>query len=226
MPNYAGMPFNGSLVIATYCVPTRPGWVRPLANVFVDQEYKLGNTIAERALGFFMADLLPAWVGHVASSFVLHQDAGLLYKQYRNLRERGYSNPAFDEDSKVEYEQLVFCPTSVDKGVLTFRQWLRQRAGGGIPWACEDVLLPRGSEDIYDMWDAHTKNCQYCQRAYRNLEILKHSSLAALGVAIVALPDGSPERALVAVTSSLTALALHKFNSLFRRYEYSHADND
>jgi hypothetical protein len=24
-PDYAGMPFNGSLVIATYCVPTAPG---------------------------------------------------------------------------------------------------------------------------------------------------------------------------------------------------------
>ena len=34
-PDYAAMPFGGSLVIATYCVPTRPGWVRPLANVAV-----------------------------------------------------------------------------------------------------------------------------------------------------------------------------------------------
>lgn len=110
--------------------------------------------------------------------------------------------------------------------MLTFRQWLRTYAGGSIPWACEDVLLPRGSENIYDMWDAHTKHCQYCQTAYRNLEALKYVSLAALSVAVIGLPDGSTERSVVAVASSLLAIALHKFNDLFKRYEYSHADND
>ena len=28
LPNFAAMPFGRSLVIATYCVPTKPGWVR------------------------------------------------------------------------------------------------------------------------------------------------------------------------------------------------------
>ena len=72
-PNYAGMPFNGSLVIATYCVPTRPGWVRPLANVLVDREATLGSTLSERALGIFMGGWTPYWLGHVLSSIVLHQ---------------------------------------------------------------------------------------------------------------------------------------------------------
>ena len=48
------MPFGESLVIATYCVPTKPGWVRPLANVLLDREATLGNTLAERALSVFM----------------------------------------------------------------------------------------------------------------------------------------------------------------------------
>ena len=48
-PDYAGMPFGGNLVIATYCVPTRPGWVRPLANVLVDREAKLGGAPRRRS---------------------------------------------------------------------------------------------------------------------------------------------------------------------------------
>ena len=67
VPDYAGMPFNGSLVLATYCVPTRPGWVRPLANVLHDRDAVLGNTLSERALSIFMAGVLPTWLGHVAS---------------------------------------------------------------------------------------------------------------------------------------------------------------
>lgn len=181
-PRYAGMPFNGSLVLATYCVPTRPGWVRPLANVLVDRDAQLGDTLAERALGIFFSRWTPTWLGHVLSSIVLHQDAGLLYGQYRNLRERGYGGTprppalapadgagapppaqqavAAPVEAPVQYEQLVHCPTSVDLGVLTFRRWLRTRAGGGVPWACEDALPSRGSEDVFDMWEAHTANCR------------------------------------------------------------------
>jgi len=222
-PDYAAMPFNGSLVIATYCVPTRPGWVRPLANVLVDREAALGSTLSERALRLFMGGWTPYWLGHVLSSVVLHQDAGLLYKQYRNLRERGMANPAFGTEA-VRYEQLVFCPTSVDKGVLQFRRWLH-KAGGSIPWACEDALPPRGTEQIYDMWDAHTSSCKYCQDAYRNLEALKHASIVLLALAVLLMPEGY-ERAAVALTSGTLAAALQRFNNLFKHYEFSHADND
>ncbi|KAL1510910.1 hypothetical protein AB1Y20_005739 [Prymnesium parvum] len=221
-PDYAGMPFNGSLVLATYCVPTRPGWVRPLANVIADKAHVSRGTLAERALALFMAGWLPAWVGHVGSSVVLHQDAGLLYKQYRNLRERGYNAVP---RAGVRYDELVFCPTSVDKGVLAFREWLRLHAGGGVPWACEDELPPRGTEDIYDMWEAHTRQCRYCQAAYRNLQAAKYASLALCGGAVLFLPDGG-ERSAVALLALLAAAAIHRVTRLFVRYEYSHAEND
>ena len=91
MPNFAAMPFEGTLVIATYCVPTKPGWVRPLANVLLDSDAKMGWTMAEQALAVFVNYPLPPFVGHILSSVVLHQDSGLLYGQSRNLRERGYN---------------------------------------------------------------------------------------------------------------------------------------
>ena len=231
-PDYAGMPFNGSLVIATYCVPTRPGWVRPLANVLLDKEATLGWTLAERALSVFMNIGTPVWLGHILSSVVLHQDAGLLYHQHRNLRDRGYnfaapqpgsSEPSFA--SSESYERLAFCPTSVDKGVLSFRQWLRTNGGEGIPWACEDVLPPRGSEDIYDMWHAHTKHCSHCQVALKRLEAARYASLAMLACSVIWMPDGY-ERTAAVLAAAAAAGGLQFVIGLFLRYEFNHADND
>ena len=92
-PDYEAMPFEKNLCIATYCVPTRPGWVRPLATVLVregDGEEARPDVLSKRALDVFMGPYTPAWLGHILSSVVLHQEAGLLHHQYRNMKEMGY----------------------------------------------------------------------------------------------------------------------------------------
>ena len=289
--------------------------VRPLANVLLDDEATLGWTLAERALAVFINYPLPPWVGHVLSSVVLHQDAGLLYGQSRTLRAKGYNfarrsalgdgrigsssgggggssggNSDFVGESssggssgsssgsnggnigggddglsdssklgslsedpsklgslsegphklgslsegpsklgshsgvRMQYDQLAFCPTSSDKGVVSFRQWLRRHGGGGIPWACDDVLPPLGSEDIYDMWHAHTKHCSQCQAALRQLERAKYAAGAVVGASIVWVPQGAPERTTAILGAAAVAAAAHAISRLFYRYEYSHAD--
>ena len=289
-PDYAGMPFNGSLVIATYCVPTRPGWVRPLANVLLDSEATMGWTMAEQALAVFVNYPLPPWVGHILSSIVLHQDSGLLYGQSRNLRARGYnfarkqplrkpplrtppavgpsaeralgSNETASSDAsegsegsegsgasdasggplgsgasdghldlggvgesavEVEYERLAFCPTPSDKAVLSFRDWCRKHGGAGIPWQCDDVLVPQGTEDIFDMWEAHTTHCSQCRAALMRIEFIKYTSLSLALASVVAMPYGW-ERALTATFLLAVPAALHAMSGMFYRYEYSHAD--
>ena len=262
--------------------------VRPLANVLLDDEATLGWTLAERALAVFINYPLPPWVGHVLSSVVLHQDAGLLYGQSRTLRAKGYNfarrsalgdgrigsssgggggssggNSDFVGESssggssgssgsssgsnggsigggddglsdssklgshsgvRMQYDQLAFCPTSSDKGVVSFRQWLRRHGGGGIPWACDDVLPPLGSEDIYDMWHAHTKHCSQCQAALRQLETAKYAAGAVVAASIVWVPQGAPERTTMILGAAAVAAAAHAISRLFYRYEYSHAD--
>lgn len=254
-PDYGAMPFGGSLVIATYCVPTKPGWVRPLANVLLDKEQPLGWTLAERALSVFMNFATPKWLGHVLASVVLHQDAGLLYYQSRNLRERGYNfaapptppaevlaetmtlatkaqatgeaaaaAPASSGSGvDVPYEQLAFTPTTSDLGVISFRAWCRTHGGAGVPWQCPDVLPPRGSEDIYDMWDAHTKHCSHCRDAVRNIEAARTACLALVAVSALWAPDGAG-RTIGLLSAATAAAALNALAGLFYRYEYSHAD--
>lgn len=220
-PDYAGMPFKGTLVIGTYCVPTKPGWVRPLAVVLQDKDPEQEVTLAVRALSVFMGPV-PDWFQHVMAPIVLHQDCGLLYGQSRNLHEKGY-RPR--QEGNVPFEKMVFCPTTVDRGVLTFRRWLREKGGSGIPWSCNDVLEAKGSVDIYDTWNAHTKNCKCCMDAYRNLEALKNLCAAVCIGAVLALPAGW-ERAEVAIAAAILTGLLHAFNSLFIRYEVNHADCD
>eukprot|EP00592_Proboscia_alata_P005153 CAMPEP_0194381608 /NCGR_PEP_ID=MMETSP0174-20130528/54353_1 /TAXON_ID=216777 /ORGANISM="Proboscia alata, Strain PI-D3" /LENGTH=106 /DNA_ID=CAMNT_0039166123 /DNA_START=204 /DNA_END=524 /DNA_ORIENTATION=+ len=90
------MPFQDNLILATYCVPTASGKVRPLATVLRKKGSPWGSTLSERALAVFMGPIqTPAWFGHVASSVVLHQDAGLLYNQCITIcAARGMNRPA------------------------------------------------------------------------------------------------------------------------------------
>ena len=225
-PNYGAMPFEGALVLATYCVPTAPGKVRPLATVLRDRAAPFGETLSERALAVFMGPtwfpgLVPKWFGHIASSVVLHQDAALLYEQYRNLIDEGYEPT---KPGSKSFNQVCYMPNDVDRGVTAYRRWLQVHAGGGVPWACDDALPPRGSEDIFDMWDAHTSHCSHCLDAYRNFGIARDVAAGAVVVAAL-LPDAAP-RLPVGLAAAALALGIDRFMGLFRRYEFSHHDND
>ena len=92
------------------------------------------------------------------------------------------------------------------------------------PWACDDALPPRGSEDIFDMWDAHTSHCSHCLDAYRNFGIARDVAAGAVVVAAL-LPDAAP-RLPVGLAAAALALGIDRFMGLFRRYEFSHHDND
>mmetsp|Transcript_26367 Transcript_26367/g.47520 ORF Transcript_26367/g.47520 Transcript_26367/m.47520 type:complete len:450 (+) Transcript_26367:62-1411(+) len=220
-PNSQSMPFRGNIILATYCVPMSPGNFRVVAVVLQNKAGISGGTIAERLLSLF--NMVPKWVGHMLTPVVVHQDSGLLYGTYRNLREKGY-RPGLEGSAK--YGSLVYCPTAVDAGPMAFRRWM-QLAGGDVPWACEDVLPARGSEDLFDVWEAHTKQCRYCMDAYNNLELLKYVSAAVFCVTLL-LMTGS-ERATLASLSAALAAALHLVtgpNGPFRRWDFAHHENN
>lgn len=221
-PHSQSMPFEGNLILATYCVPTAPGRFRVLAVVAKNNDLSFGETVAGRLLT--LMDLVPKWLQHLLTPVVVAQDCGLLYGQYRNLRGRGY-RPG--REGSLDFERLVYCPNSVDAGPLAFRRWLR-RAGGDVPWACEDLLPARGTEDVYELWSHHTRHCRYCTAAHANLEVAKCACAAVACLALVALPPGLL-RGLVAICAGVLAAGLHALtgpNGPFGRFEHSHADNN
>jgi hypothetical protein len=119
---------------------------------------------------------MPIWLGHVLASLFLHQDAVFLHYQEKALAKQG----------KDRWLDAVFTPNPQDKMVIAFRQWLKQRAGGGIPWdsGCSPDLPPaeRDKQKLFDVWTTHTQECKVCQDALKTIN--RFSVLAYIAAAV------------------------------------------
>jgi phenylpropionate dioxygenase-like ring-hydroxylating dioxygenase large terminal subunit len=222
---------QGKLILVLYATPTRPGWCRHIgAQILVkNPQGKLPP-----GLGLFALPM-PTWLGHILASVFLHQDLVFLHYQERNIA------------TKDRWLNAVYTPNPQDKMIITFRQWLEYRAGGGVAWdaSCSHDLPPaeRDKRVLFDVWQTHTINCQYCQTALRRLRWARAGSygLAIVVLAIAILLESqsiaqSHQTELIsiafvgrsAMSLGLTGLGygLHKLIGLFYVYEFEHAHND
>jgi phenylpropionate dioxygenase-like ring-hydroxylating dioxygenase large terminal subunit len=222
---------EGKLILVLYATPTRPGWCRHIgAQILVkNPQGKLPP-----GLGLFALPM-PIWLGHILASIFLHQDLVFLHYQERNI------------STKDRWLNAVYTPNPQDKMIITFRQWLEYRAGGGVDWdaSCESKLPPveRDKRVLFDVWNTHTVNCQYCQTALRRLRWARAGSyglaILVLTIAIlletqsIALSDQTDLISLAFAARILLALGLttlgygiHKLIGLFYVYEFEHAHND
>ena len=229
---------GGKLILALYAVPTRPGWCRHIGRQILVKN-DAGKT--PPGLGFYALPM-PIWLNHILGSLFLHQDLVFLHYQERIIAKRG----------EGKWLNEVYTPNPQDKAVITFRQWLANRAGGKIPWDAEcDLTLPNteDSEKLFDVWNTHTKNCKVCQNALKNINRLIMSSyIGAVACLFLALFIDGRYIATQAVTSgsasiwslpplgfgiaiasavllAITGYLLKKLSRLFYVYKFSHADN-
>jgi hypothetical protein len=104
-------------------------------------------------------------------------------------------------------------PVSSDRGVLAFRDWL-------------PTMPPADNNAVFDVWNQHTKKCQICQKALKNLKRIRFGGFAT-AACLAALRPGSKALSLsIALTAAGMGLLLNKLIAMFYRYEYSHAHND
>ncbi|MGI0486667.1 Rieske 2Fe-2S domain-containing protein [Pantanalinema rosaneae CENA516] len=161
---------EGKLILVLYATPTRPGWCRHIGcQVLIKNQ--AGKV--PPGLAFFTLPM-PAWLGHILASLFLHQDMVFLHYQEKILAQR-------QPDHWID---AVFTPNPQDKMVITFRQWLKHRAGGGIPWAGCPPELPPAEMDkqrLFDVWTTHTQHCHSCQTA---LKAIRRWQVIAYGAAI------------------------------------------
>ncbi|MGL5135588.1 MAG: Rieske 2Fe-2S domain-containing protein [Planktothrix sp.] len=222
---------GGKMILALYATPTRPGWCRNFGCQVLIKS-KQGKKPA--GLGFFALSM-PTWLNHVLASLFMHQDLVFLHYQEKTLAKR--------KDKR--WLEEVFIPNPQDKMVITFRQWLEKRAGGGIPWSenCNSNLPPAdlNKQQLFDVWTMHTQNCQVCQNALKNINRLTvFSNIAAILCFVLAvMVDARTVHQLMAMPpigfwvllGSAIAFAtsgyfLKKFSRLFYIYEFEHAHND
>ncbi len=225
------------LILALYAIPTRPGWCRQIScQVLVKNEQ------GQKPGGFSILGWpIPDWLGHVFSSFFIHQDLVFLHQQEKIIAKR----------NNGKWIDQVYTPNPQDKMVITFRKWLEKRAGGGISWdASCDLDLPPIETDkakLFDVYSTHTKDCKICQDALKNINRLTVfsfiSSVICLFLALfidgrnvavnvakeqfsIAPPFSFWLLILGVIAFGLGGYYLKKFSRLFYVYEFEHHRND
>jgi len=213
---------GGKLVLALYAVPTRPGYcMHHGCQILVKND---DGTFPSGLKAFTLP--MPKWLLHITASLFLHQDAAFVHHQEKILASEGY---IAEGGSTGSYNHHVFTPTDSDKGLITFRQWLRSRAGGGVPWPRGiDPMPPRSRNgEVYDVYNSHVKDCVVCQSALKNLRMARVGAFATSALCVAL----RPQLGLVGAIGGAAAAAgvggaLGKLIGMFYRFEFSHADND
>lgn len=164
--------------LVTYCLPVSPGKCRIVAQFPRNFAQKLQR-------------LVPRWWTHVKTrNQVLDGDMIVLHQQENFLQQTQYPQA---------WKTVYKLPTSADRLVIEFREWLDKYCHGQLPWkevgidASEYVKINPNREELLDRYKQHTIHCSSCRDALKNLQRLQIGLLLyfAIAIAFVAiLPDG------------------------------------
>lgn len=160
------------LGLVTYCIPVAAGKSRIVA--------QFPRNFAKR-LHYWT----PRWWNHIQErNLVLDGDMVLLHYQERDLQQLTQT-----ENWKTAYK----LPTSADRLVIEFRQWLDEYCQGQFPWGQIDSSTPVLSrEQLLDRYHQHTLICGSCRQALQNIQRLQLGLLVYFAVALAiaaVIPD-------------------------------------
>ena len=171
---------------------------------------------------------MPKWVNHLATNKFIQQDAFFLHAQERALHKSGEYSTLKAEDEESDNYASAVVPVSSDKAVLMFRKWLQDFGGGRIPFRGELTMSPINENEVFDIYNSHTKYCTACMGALTNLRKVKLTAASMAIVMMIWNPDvlGPLGTGAVVALLSGTALLADKIAGLLVRMEYHHAEND
>lgn len=165
------------LGLVTYCLPISPGKCRIVA--------QFPRNFAQQLQHF-----ITRWWTHVKTrNQVLDGDMILLHQQENFLQQTPYP-----QGWKTAYK----LPTSADRLVIEFRQWLDKYCHGQLPWqevginVSEHVKINLNREELLNRYKQHTVHCSSCRNALKNLQRIQTGILVYFAIAIAAvalLPD-------------------------------------
>ena len=215
-------------MLELYVSPSRPGFSNHLGRIVLvkDKKGKVPSFLKQFTIP------LPVWLNHLLAGTFLNQDALFLHAQERNIhRDTNYKtsldlNDIETADRNRLYKELIYTPTSSDKGVIMFRDWLRLKAGGKIPFRGYQGMPPVDNEVVFDQWHSHTTKCQYCMGAYQKARKIRGSTAALAIVLSACRPGGAVTTSLSVGLLSGISFASHKIMKALHRMEFSHAEND
>lgn len=221
--NNAAITKGAMPTLEFYASPSRPG--------FCNKNFRLAIKVKEGGtLPFLLRKFkapVPKWINHVMAPSFFNQDAMLLHRQERNLAKTGAYSTVVPEGEEPKQYSKGMLEAETDKGVLNYRNWLRQLADGRIPYKYNPVMPEVDESAVFDQWNSHTKHCRMCLGALRNLKRLRFISLFAAICLAVIRPFCKTWMNLASVlTTTGIAVALTKGIGKFHRYEFSHGHKD
>lgn len=205
-----------------YCSPSRPGFCNHVGRMVIlkDESGKMPALLRQFTLP------MPKWLNHVLASAFLNQDALFLHHQERSMAKTGQYQAFMGQDEEPYHYTKSVYPVSADKGVINFRNWIRLLAGGGIPYR-HNPSMPEASNDVvFDVWNAHTKHCKYCQDALRRIKKVRLAAFFLSVVTGVVRPFGTIGSLSSTIGLASVGMVLNKLVAMFYRFDFSHAHND
>ncbi|MEH1823643.1 MAG: (2Fe-2S)-binding protein, partial [Nostoc sp.] len=88
------------------------------------------------------------------------------------------------------WQKSYFMPSLADLGIVTFRKWLDEFAGGKPVWqgVAEAPFQELNDEQLYDIWHRHTKHCPSCRQSLVFIDKVQNfCQNLTLGLTILAL---------------------------------------
>lgn len=165
-----------------YFVPTRPGYCR--------------------YIGKFIADAAPVKRNVLLEMLPKNLRTGLLHLGIYKLTDQDltamHSQETVQASLQKKWQKAYFMPSLADVGIVTFRKWLDEFAGGSPFWegGIEDRVKDVNDEQLYDRWHRHTKFCPSCRDAMSFIEqvqtICHRCTLTFALLTLILLLIGSP----------------------------------
>lgn len=144
-------PNGKSNIFQLYFVPTQPGYCRYIGKFISD------GSLVKRNFWFeILPKDLQTGLQHLSGYKLSDQDLSAMHSQEVN-------QSSLDK----KWQRAYFMPSLSDVGIITFRKWLDEFAGGSPSWqgCVEGDVKQLNDEQLYDRWHRHTKHCPSCRNS-------------------------------------------------------------
>jgi phenylpropionate dioxygenase-like ring-hydroxylating dioxygenase large terminal subunit len=160
---------NGKTHISQlYFVPTQSGYCRYIVQFISD-----GNSAQKNFLLKILPKYLQTGLQHLSTYKLPDQDLTVMHSQ-----------EVTESSLHKKWQKAYFMPSPADVGIVTFRKWLDEFAGG-VP-VCNSYQegSPKNldNEQLYDRWHRHTKLCPDCRSSVLFIEKVQQFSQIGIGL--------------------------------------------
>ncbi|MBD2196039.1 MULTISPECIES: aromatic ring-hydroxylating dioxygenase subunit alpha [Calothrix] len=197
-------------IFQLYFVPTKPGQCRHIVKFIIG-----GNTVKKKSWLSLLPNYLQIGLQHLLSYKVSDQDLTVMHSQ-----------EMIETSLNKKWQKAYFMPSPADLGIVTFRKWLDEFAGGAPSWQdnLETTVKNIDNEQLYDRWHRHTKFCPNCRRSVILLDkvqaILQRVSglLALLTLALIIISIPAKFALFTTILSIISLLGSYFIDNLKQQF--------